>query len=59
MMDSKIFRKLAEDAVDQIADFIDKYGDEFYSVMRIGTAFGVVVVGIEKPTPECEEDEES
>jgi hypothetical protein len=54
-MDSKMFRKLAENGVDQICDFLDRFADEFYPVMRIGTRFGTVVIGIEKTPPDEEE----
>jgi len=59
MMDSTMFRKLAEHAVDQMAEFLDAHPDSgFYPVMRITTKFGTVVVGVEKTRPPDEDDEE-
>jgi hypothetical protein len=57
-MDSKMFRKLAEDGVDQICDFLERFADSgFCPVMRIGTRLGTVVIGIEKTDPPPDEEE--
>jgi hypothetical protein len=51
MMNSKMFRKLAEKAIDHIAEYLDQYGDSgLCPVMRVTTKFGTVVVGVETGT---------